>query len=461
MPGERSQPLSFWHESLSAPSRVPRAPLVIDDRVDVAIVGAGYSGLWTAYYLKLLDPGLRVAVVEAEVAGFGASGRNGGWCVGRMAGLDLEAGDDTAREGAMRLQRACFDSVYEVGRVCEKEGIDAQFARGGTIGLAMGSAQAERLKREAESFQRLGFGDTDIRWLDAESCRNRVAAEGAEGGLLFEHCAALHPARLVFGLAETVERQGTRIYEGSRVVRVEAGELVTDRARLSAGCVVIATEGYTTRLPGYARSMIPMHSMMVATEPLSEETWREIGLKRRETFGDGRRIVIYGQRTADGRLAFGGRGLYLFGSRVRDRFSPSDPGFVRVERTLRSLFPVLRDTKITHRWGGALGIARDWRPRVVLDRGRGIARLGSYAGEGVAASNLAGRTLAEAILERTTERTGLPLVDDGFPTWEPEPLRWAAVRGLRTIGDRLDRRELEGLPTPRWARWLFDAFVRN
>jgi glycine/D-amino acid oxidase-like deaminating enzyme len=236
---------------------------------------------------------------------------------------------------------------------------------------------------------------------------------------------------------------------------------VTDGGRLRATTVVRATEGYTGTLRGEQRSLLPIHSMMIATEPLPESVWKEIGLEQRETFADPRRIVIYGQRTADGRIAFGARGRYFYGSGVRDRFAPDEAAFQEVREALESLFPVLRDYRITHRWGGALGVPRDWRPSVGIDRARGLAWAGGYVGEGVAASNLAGRTLAELLLDQATERVGLPLVGPPFPAWEPEPLRWLMVSGIRSLGDSIDRADLAGLAASGLRRAVFRSLVRR
>jgi glycine/D-amino acid oxidase-like deaminating enzyme len=453
----RSQ--SFWHATIDDPLG-PRAPLGADAQVDVAIVGAGYTGLWTAYYLKTLDPSLRVAIVEAEIAGFGASGRNGGWCLGTLAGMsELVAGDGPRRDAGIRLQRAIFDTVTEVERVCGRETIDCDWARGGNVTFAMAPAQVDAVRSDVAFFRDLGFGEDDVRWLEPGECSQRVAAKPNLGGYFLAHCAAMHPARLVRGLAEVVERMGVPIYERSPARALEAGAVVTDGGRLRANTIVRATEGYSAALPGSERLLLPLHSMMIATEPLPGHVIEEIGLENRETFADPRRMVTYGQRTADDRIAFGARGRYFFGSGVRDRFSEGDSTFDAVKQTLDSMFPVLRDYRVTHRWGGALGVPRNWRPSVGLDRSRGLGWAGGYVGEGVAASNLAARTLADLILERETELTDLPLVGPPFPPWEPEPLRWLAVAGVRALGGSLDAAEHRGRATPRGREALYHSLV--
>jgi glycine/D-amino acid oxidase-like deaminating enzyme len=370
-------------------------------------------------------------------------------------------GSPSQRAAGIRLQRAIFDTVVEVERVCESEGIDCHWARGGNITFATVPAQVDPLRADLAFWRDLGFGEDDVRWLEPSECTQRVGSAQNLGGFFLAHCAAMHPARLVCGLAEVVERMGVPIYERSPARALEPGAVITDGGRLRADTIVRATEGYSGSLPGCERLLLPLHSMMIATEPLPEHVWKEIGLADRETFADSRRMVTYGQRTADDRLAFGSRGHYFYGSRVRNVFHAEDPSFRAVKRILDSMFPVLRDHRVTHRWGGALGIPRNWRPSVGLDRATGLAWAGGYVGEGVAASNLAARTLADLVLGRDSELTTLPLVGPSFPPWEPEPLRWLAETGVRRLGDSLDAAELQGRRTPRVRNALFHSVVRK
>lgn len=423
---------SLWADTLGRDVRT-REPLGTD-RADVAIVGAGYTGLWTAFYLAGLDPSLDIVVVEREHVGFGASGRNGGWCVGELAaGVDaLEAAADRAR--AMRLVRALFDAVDEVGRVCDAEGIDCGFHKGGTVRLARNGAQLARQREEVEHHHRLGLDEGDLRLLDADEAHRRLAATDVVGGLLFAHTAALHPAKLVHGLADAAERRGVTIAEGTTVTQIAPGAVHTDRGVLRAHTVVRATEGYTPSLEGEKRTLAPLYSLMVATEPLPPETWDRLGLADRETFADDRHLVIYGQRTADDRIAFGGRGApYGYGSRIDASIERSSERHGLIEATLRELLPGLGDARITHRWGGVLGVPRDWFPSVAHDPATGLAHAGGYVGEGVAAANLAGRTLADLITGTESERTDLPWVGHRSRRWEPEPLRWLGINGALKV----------------------------
>jgi glycine/D-amino acid oxidase-like deaminating enzyme len=406
----------------------------------VAIVGAGFTGLWTAYYLAEADPSLRIVVLEKEVAGFGASGRNGGWCSARFpASLDSLAAlgpDDTCdRAGAVAQHRALRDSVDEIGRVAAAEGIDAHWAKGGTIVLARSRAQLARAKAEVAHARSWGLGEDDVRLLGGQEARTVLAASHVRGATYTPDCAAIHPGRLVSGLAEAVVRRGVTLHEGTPVTRIDRGRARTPYGAVRADVVVRATEGYTPSLRRQRRTLAPVYSLIIATEPLPAETWERIGLRRRETFSDHRHVIIYGQRTADDRLVFGGRGApYHFGSRTKPEFDRDERVFGMLRATLVDLFPVLATTKFTHAWGGALGVPRDWCASVGLDRESGQAWAGGYVGDGVGTTNLSGRTLRDLVLGRDTDLTRLPWVGHRSPRWEPEPLRWLGANlGLRAM----------------------------
>lgn len=403
----------------------------------MAVVGAGLTGLWTAYYLLRDDPTLDVVVLEAETAGFGASGRNGGWCSALFpAGPDkLAALPGSSREHAVAQHRAMRETVDEVLAVIADEGIDARAHKGGMVSVARSASQWRRAQAEVADARRWGRGEDDLRLLDAGEARSRLAATSVLGATFTPDCAVVHPARLVRGLARAVERLGGRIFEGTRVRELAPRQARTDRGTVTADVVVRATEGYTVTLAGMRRDVVPVYSLIVATEPLADSVWEQIGLRDRETFTDLRNLIVYGQRTTDGRLVFGGRGApYHFGSSIRPGYDREDRVFAMLHATLVDMFPVLAGARFTHAWGGALGIARDWVASVGLDRGTGIGWAGGYVGDGVGTTNLAGRTLRDLILGRSTELTALPWVGHRSPRWEPEPLRWLGVNaGLRAM----------------------------
>ncbi len=454
MPDSRAyRDLSFWMDTVDD-DLVPGPPLDADTEADVAIAGAGFTGLWTAYYLKKADPALRVAVCEQEIAGFGASGRNGGWCSAlfpaSLSKLDRMAG----RDGAIALYRAMQQTVDEVGKVAAAESIDCHFAKGGTIELARSPLQVQRARESVEEARAYGFGEDDLRLLSAEEARSFACATGVLGGTYTPHCAAIHPARLARGLARFVRGLGVSLHEKTPVTAIEPGRLVTPGGTVRAPFVIRATEGYTPLLPGLHRAIVPVYSLMIATAPLPDSAWEQIGLADRPTFGDFRNLIIYGQRTADGRLAFGGRGApYHLGSAISPGFEREPAVFAALRQTLADLFPVLKGVDVTHRWGGPLGIPRDWCASVGLDRETGLGWAGGYVGDGVATTNLAGRTLRDLVLGTSSELTSLPWVGHRSRSWEPEPLRWLGVNaGLRvmTLADRTEART--GRPS-RAAAW--------
>ena len=419
--------LSFWLDSAPGPL-TPADPLPGDLEVDVAIAGAGFTGLWTAYYLASARPDLKIAVCEAEIAGFGASGRNGGWCSALFPASLAKLSRMAGRDAAVAMYRAMQHTVDEVGKIAAAEGIDCHWAKGGTVQFARSATQLERARAEVAEAREFGFGEDDLRLLTAGEARAHAAATEVVGGTYTPHCAAIHPARLVRGLAEAVRRRGVAGYEGTPVTGIAPGSLSTARGTVRARHVVRAMEGYTPLLPGLRRAIAPVYSLIIATEPLPEAVWAQIGLTGRPTFGDHRHLIIYGQRTADGRLAFGGRGApYHLGSAIRPEFDRVPPVFAALRRTLTELFPALADAAVTHTWGGPLGIPRDWCASVGLDPATGLGWAGGYVGDGVATTNLAGRTLADLILGTGSDLTRLPWVNPRSPRWEAEPLRWLGM----------------------------------
>jgi glycine/D-amino acid oxidase-like deaminating enzyme len=433
-PADPYRSLSFWHDSVPG-TLTPGAPLPGDIDVDVAIVGAGFTGMWTAYYLHQADPRLRIAVCEREIAGFGASGRNGGWCSALFPASLTKLQRMTDRAGAIAMQRAMHATVDEVGRVAAKEGIDCHWAKGGTVMLARSVLQLERAREEVAEAREFGFGAEDLRLLTAAETREMVAATDVVGGTYTPHCAAIHPSRLARGLAGVLRAAGIGLYEGTEVLEIRPGRVVTRLGTVRASSVIRATEGYTPGLPGSRRAIAPVYSLMIATDRLPDAVWDEIGLAGRPTFGDLRHLIIYGQRTADGRFAFGGRGApYHLGSAVRPSFERVPAVFAELRRTLAELFPVLGDVPVTHSWGGPIGIPRDWCASVGLDRETGIGWASGYVGDGVSTTNLAGRTLADLITGADTDIVRLPWVGHRSPGWEPEPLRWLGLNaGLRVM----------------------------
>lgn len=434
--------ISFWYAQQGLPA--PREPLPSDAAADIVIVGGGFTGLWTAYYLKKAAPFLRITVLEQKFCGYGASGRNGGWLYNGIAGRDRHARVH-GHEAAVRLQKAMNETVAEVVRVAEAEGIDADIHQGGVLEVACTPAQLARLKtfHEAE----LSYGDKDRELYGARETTERIRVADAVGSTWTPHGARLNPVKLVQGLAKTVEALGVTIHESTPVTEIRPKHAVTPYGTVRAPYVLRCTEGFTASLKGHRRTWLPMNSSMIATEPLTDEQWESVGWEGRETLGDMAHAYIYAQRTADGRIALGGRGVpYRFGSRT-DNDGRTQPTTIEALRALLlRLFPQLTGVEVTHAWSGVLGVPRDWCATVTLDRSTGLGWAGGYVGSGVATTNLAARTLCDLIQQDSgqsgaTELTTLPWVGHKVRKWEPEPLRWIGVHGMYATYRAADRRE--------------------
>jgi glycine/D-amino acid oxidase-like deaminating enzyme len=452
----RTGELSFWWRTLGGAVRT-RPPLEGPAEVDVAIVGAGYTGLWTAYYLGRADPTLRIVVLERELAGYGASGRNGGWVSGFFSGPPRVYERAGGRDGFIALQRAMLATVDEVGRVIAEQSIDADFVKGGHLEVALNDAQSQRLREELQAARANALAEADLRELSQAELSERLRVAGARGATFTPHVARVHPAKLLVGLAAAVERLGVTIHEGTAVAEIRPHQAVTAAGTVSARWVVRATEGYTAGLRGLRRALVPMNSSMIITEPLPDSAWREIGWEGREVLSDAANVYAYLQRTEDGRIAIGGRGApYRFGSRtdVSGETAPSTIASLRSK--LIEMFPVAAGAELDHAWSGVLGVPRDWCVSIDADPATGLAWAGGYVGEGVGASNLAGRTLRDLLLGERSELTTLPWVGRAPRRWEPEPIRWGAIHAVYSLYRRADRSERSRARPSRLGR-LVDA----
>ncbi|HTX25775.1 MAG TPA: FAD-dependent oxidoreductase [Streptosporangiaceae bacterium] len=437
----RNGEVSYWWHARGLPPQRPPLPGSTD--ADVCIVGAGYTGLWTAYYLKRADPGLRIVVLEAAFAGFGASGRNGGWVTASLPGSRSRyAAHPGGAQGVRELERHLRQTVDEVARVCVAEGIEAGLVKGGTLTVATSAAQDTRLREQLVTERSRGGDDTIVRYMNKEELAERLRVAGAVGALYWPDCARVQPADLVAGLAEAVARSGVRLYEGTPVASITPGLARTPAGDVRAPYVLRCTEGFTAELPGYRRALLPMNSSMIVTGPLSRQAWQTIGWSGFETLGDEAHAYMYAQRTADGRIALGGRGIpYRFGSGIDHDGAIAPATIAQLGRILRRMFPVTAEAGIEHAWCGVLGVPRDWCATVTMDPRTGLGWAGGYTGHGVAAANLAGRTLADLVRGVASPLTALPWVGHRSPRWEPEPLRWAGVRGLYALYRTADRLE--------------------
>jgi len=452
----RNGAISHWFDALPT----PRPGLPGDRDADVCIVGAGYTGLWTAYYLKQADPGLRITLLEARFAGFGASGRNGGWLSGLPPGHRALLAKTHGRGNVIAWQHLLNEAVDEVIGVAGREGIDADILKGGNLEVARNPAQAQRLRESVDEDRQWGVEDVQI--LTAAEAAARVSVDSLLLGSFSPHCARIQPAKLARGLADVVERLGATVYEQTPVTRIEPGRAITPQGTLRATLILRATEGFTARMPGLRRRWLPMNSAMIATDPLPPRVWDTIGWRNGETLGDLAHGFFYAQRTADGRIALGGRAVpYRYGSRVDRDGALGQDTIDHLTGVLNTALPQTRGVPIAHGWCGVLAVPRDWTATISLDPATGLGEAGGYVGHGVTATNLAGRTCADLVLKRNTELTALPWVNHRSKAWEPEPLRWLGVRGLYTAYKLADRHEAGGRQNTSPLAALADRITRR
>ena len=449
--------VSFWYADIGLPqSRRPALAQVTN--VDVAIIGAGFTGLWTAYYLKSANPDLKVAIVEKEFAGFGASGRNGGWCMGSFAWNHERYAAATSRQSVLDMVQALETAVPEITRVCQAEGIDADIIPSEELMVATTPAQLQRMR--ADIAHRATWGDGHrLRELSAEEVAQRVSIPGTLGAMLVSGMTRIQPAKLVRGLAEAVERKGAVLYESTPALSYAKGEIVTPNGTLRAPIILRCTEGFTATIPGHKREWLPLNSAQIATVPLPPEVWARIGWDGHELIGDMANAYCYCQRTREGRITVGARGVpYRFGSKMDRNGEPDAETIRRLTEILRRHFPQAADYPIDHAWCGVIGVPRDWCATVGLDPATGLGWAGGYVGTGVSTANIAGQTLADLALGRQTALTKLPWVNRRVRQWEPEPFRWLGVHLMYWLFGKADAREARlGIAPSRLARfgnWL-------
>ena len=454
-------PQSLWREDTTV-WNFPFAPTT--SSFDIAIVGGGFSGLWTAHHLLSNQPGLSVAIIDAQQPGFGASGRNGGWC-SAFSPMSLQAiAGSSNRESAKALQMALIQSVDEIGEFISEQGFNCGWQKAGTLSFASNNAQFKRLEETISTFREFNFDEGFISLLTPEEASRRVHVADTLGATYSPHCAALHPGKLVDGLVKHLIRGGVQFF-GSTVVKDIQPQRLTARTpqgevQILANWIVRATEGFTARMHQYRRDSAPLYSYMIATEPLSSSQWDDIGWSNRETVSDGRNLLIYAQRTADDRIAFGGRGApYKFASRIGSKFDTNASIHTLIEQSMRDMFPAIGDTPVSHRWGGALGVHRDWFTTANINHETHIATLGGYVGDGVAFSYVAANEVALSISARERATAPLPIVNHVSPRWEPEPLRWIGVNALLKLSSHADEVEKRTGKSHRFISWLLAKMI--
>ncbi|MBH1973588.1 MAG: FAD-dependent oxidoreductase [Rhodobacteraceae bacterium] len=449
--------VSFWYADIGLPE-TRRPALTADTTADVAIIGAGFTGLWTAYYLKKANPALNVLVIEKEFAGFGASGRNGGWCMGTFAWNHEAYAKATSRAEVLDMVKELETTVPEIARICAEEGIDADIVPSEELMVATNPAQLVRMKEEIAHHQHWGDGHR-VRELSPQEVAQRISIPGVLGAMVVSGMTRVQPAKLVRGLAEACDRLGVRIAESTEVLSYDTGEIITPKSVVKAPIILRCTEGFTATIAGHKREWLPLNSAQIATVPLPPEAWEKIGWDGRELIGDMKNAYCYCQRTREGRITVGARGVpYKYASQMDKNGEPDAETIRRLTEILHTHFPEAAKYPIDHAWCGVIGVPRDWCATVGLDKKTGLGWAGGYVGVGVSTSNLAGRTLADLALGRDSKITKLPWVNRRVRQWEPEPFRWFGVHLMYKLLNIADKRETRlGGPPSKFAafgNWL-------
>jgi glycine/D-amino acid oxidase-like deaminating enzyme len=416
---------SLWAEGFTQ----QQFPTITENlNCDVAIIGGGFSGLWSAFHLHQAKPELKIALFESQHIGYGASGRNGGWISADYPVYRSTLEKRHSKKVADLVFASLKKSIDEIGDFATSHAPSAGFVKGGTVMFARNKAQEIRLKAGV---------DEEHQWLNREELNEVIRIAGAQGGLHNAYCASANPMQLVQGLAKFLSGK-ISIYEGSTASEIAPHMLAVNSCVVKASIVINATEVFRNA----PREQIPLYSLMVATEPLTDSQWNEIGNAGRATFAEGLHLINYAQRTPDNRLAIGGRGArYPFGSRKSSAIENSTRIHESIRGLARSWFPYIPDLKFTHAWGGAVAITRDWEPYVRWDSEFGYGIIGGYAGDGMTMTYLASKALVQEIINGTDDVRGLHFINRRSRSWEMEPIRYAAINTLVKLSDIADYEE--------------------
>jgi len=431
---------SFWHEV--APPYEPGPPLEGERRVDIAIIGGGYTGLWTAYHLKTEQPSLEVAVLEQEVAGYGASGRNGGFAM-TLLGRSL---DDLKQQfgaaEALEAHKAVVAAIDGIGQFARDNNVDCDYEKNGIITVSTTPWQDAIIEKDMKAAQEMGI--QDIRFLDGQTVRDVVHSPTYRCAHEEGACAILNPAKLAWGLAGAIRQKGVALYEGTPVQQVRRSdggvEVKTEGGLLRAEKAVLATNAYSVHFPHIAKWVVPLYTYIVLTEPLTPAQWDSIGWKGRQGIEDRLGGLHYYRPTTDGRIAWGGDAFpYHFGSGIGPQFDQDETVFARLRASFARTFPTLSGVKFTHAWGGPVGITIRFVPTFGSLEGGRIHYGVGYCGHGVAPTYVGGEILRDLVLDKKTERTNLCFVKKEAIAFPPEPLRYLAVTTSLRYLDRQDR----------------------
>jgi len=401
--------------------------------VDVAVVGGGFTGLSSAYYIKEHRPDARVALIEAEVIGYGASGRNGGFSM-PLLGWDITYLLWLFKDRGVRAHHFMLECVRNTKKLVEAENMECDLEYNGLMVLARNDFQMKQLERNLKDFQRAGCHDVQI--LSGRDFEERLNSAWHVGALYEPDTAILNPAKLAREFKRVIRERGVKVYERSPVTELEPGEPVvirTEEGSVKADAAVLALNAFGQRLRIRPYTYVPMYTYIILTEPLDDELYGQVGWTRREGIEDKRQLVHYMRLTADNRILLGGRDApYYFGNKTEGKQS-HEKIFRGLEEDLRGMFPMLKETRITHRWGGPVAITLAFVPSFGYYKGlRNIAYGTGYCGHGVALSTSAGKIIKDLLYQPDSEMLKDLLFVHNTPGFiPPEPLRWPLVTGIK------------------------------
>ena len=436
--------VGWWlQEALASDAALPAGPLPEGgEPYDVAIVGGGYTGLWTAWWLLERQPGVRIAIVEQGICGGGPSGRNGGFVHGWWDQLPYLL-ERFGPDAAVRLADLVDEGVGTIDRWCGENGVDAWYRRGGYLRVSASPAQDGEWRSAVDACAGIGMAHQYVELSPAE-IRARCASPAMRGGALMPNAATVQPARLARGLRDALAARGVAIMEGTRVSRLRPGSplrLETDHGSLAAEQVVLAMNAWAAGWRDFATTLLAWGSHIVMTEPVPGRL-AELGWTGGEAIADARFTVHYFRTTPDGRLAFGaGVGSAGYGGHVDRRYDSDPRAEQRARAALRRFFPTLADARIDGAWGGPIDISPDRLPMIGTRHGGRVHFAHGFSGNGVAPAVFAGRVLAALVDEPAGELARLPIVDRSVRRFPPEPVRFVGVRVVREALIRRDEAE--------------------